>query len=383
MQAAADTGREVVNSGRIHELDALRGLAALGVVFWHYRVDFHARPLDFLLHPFYNAGFLLVDFFFVLSGFVIARAYWRPSRQRHLAGNIWARLARLYPLHLLTLLVTLALLASLPSSATDPDFRLPSNNLKHLLLHLLLLNQVGLQDGGWSFNVPAWSISTEFVTNVAFLAFIAMGVRMRWACAIAVAAGGALLFAVMRPPLIEGQTAFGFWDVYLLRCMLGFGAGVVVYLARQWPGFDRRTAAAPALATAIGFLSIVGLVGLMIASGRHPRIGDYLVSIAFSIGCVAFVPGSRVLKSLLGWHPLVRLGEISYSVYLVHYPLQLALYALSERSAMRLDYASPVVLLAYTSGVIAVALFTYRRVELPAQARLLAWAKRRRLQQPA
>ncbi|WP_152597960.1 acyltransferase family protein [Novilysobacter arseniciresistens] len=54
--------------GRILELDAVRGIAALGVVVYHYGAHFGSRPFDALLYPFYNAGFLLVDFFFVVSG---------------------------------------------------------------------------------------------------------------------------------------------------------------------------------------------------------------------------------------------------------------------------------------------------------------------------
>ena len=61
----------VRSSGRIHELDALRGIAALGVVVWHYGAHFGAMPFKLALFPFYNAGFLFVDFFFVLSGYVI------------------------------------------------------------------------------------------------------------------------------------------------------------------------------------------------------------------------------------------------------------------------------------------------------------------------
>lgn len=362
------------NSGRIHELDALRGIAALGVVFWHYRVDFHARPLDWVLHPFYNAGFLLVDFFFVLSGFVIARAYWRTSRQWNVAGNIWARIARLYPLHLLTLLVTIALLGALPSSASDSAFRLPNNDLKHLLLNVVLLNQVGLQDIGWSFNVPAWSISTEFITNIAFLVFIAMTARIRWACALLVGLGGLLLFSLFRPPLIENQTAFGFLDVYLLRCMLGFAAGVAVYLVRRRLDRDRRLATNTMPFDCLGLLALAGLVWLMNASGRHPHVQDYLYSMALSIGCVGFIPFGRILKSMLCIRPLVVLGEISYSIYLVHYPLQLACYAFSERTGIHLHYESPLTLLAFTAGVVAVAMLTYRHVELPGQAKLLAWA---------
>lgn len=368
---------EYRSTGRIHQLDALRGIAALGVVFWHYGAHFDAHPLRMILHPFYNAGFLLVDFFFVLSGYVIARAYWNDKRQWHASRNVWARVARLYPLHLLTLLATIALLASLPHGANDIDFNQPANNLKHFVLNLLLLNQAGWQDG-WSFNTPAWSISTEFIVNVAFLAFIAMAVRVRWASLLLVAAAGIALFIVLRPPVIAGQVAFGFLDVNLLRCVLGFSAGVGVYWLVHRLGMGYRLAKMPGTADVLGLAAIAGLAGLMVASGRHPPIRDYLASIVFAMGCVVFIPFSRVLKAVLSTRALVFLGDISYSIYLVHYPLQLALYSLVARGLVTVPYTSPGSLLVYTAGVVALAACTHRYVELPGQSRLLALAQRMR-----
>ena len=92
---------------RIPELDSLRGFAAIGVVLWHYSSHFNARPLDALFRPFYDAGFYLVDFFFVLSGFVLTRAYLNEDRQYRCTRNILDRVARLYPLHILTLVVVM------------------------------------------------------------------------------------------------------------------------------------------------------------------------------------------------------------------------------------------------------------------------------------
>ena len=89
--------------GRIEAYDSLRGLAALGVVLWHYGAHFDAHPLSRIFSPFYHAGYLFVDFFFVLSGYVISRAYWTAQREGQLKDNIQSRLARFYPLHLFTL----------------------------------------------------------------------------------------------------------------------------------------------------------------------------------------------------------------------------------------------------------------------------------------
>jgi peptidoglycan/LPS O-acetylase OafA/YrhL len=95
-------------SSRLRELDSLRGIAALAIVFWHYSQHFQAFPLFGLLQPFYRAGYYSVDFFFVLSGLVLARAYLKQERRLHFTDNAMRRIARIYPLHLVTLLCVAA-----------------------------------------------------------------------------------------------------------------------------------------------------------------------------------------------------------------------------------------------------------------------------------
>jgi peptidoglycan/LPS O-acetylase OafA/YrhL len=196
------------------------------------------------------------------------------------------------------------------------------------------------------------------------------------------AAVGYVMYCLFQPPVISGQTAFGFLDANLLRCALGFSAGIGVYWAVHRLGMGHRLAGTTRLCDAIGFASIFGMVVLMLASSRHPPIRDYLLSIAVAMSCVTFVPFSRFVKASLSPKKLVFLGDISYSIYLVHYPLQLVIYSIAEREAIHMPYASPAFLAAYTGFVIAVAAMTHRCVELPWQARFLSLTKRKE-NQPA
>lgn len=364
--------------GRIHELDALRGIAALGVVVWHYGTHFDARPLQFALFPFYNAGFLFVDFFFVLSGYVISRAFWREPRQSRLAANIFARIARMYPLHLLTLVLVSILLTCLPEAAQNPNFVRPENDAKHFLLNLLLLNRSGLQEG-WTFNTPAWSISAEFIVNVVFLVFIFLGTQGRIvSMALAVAAVTAMVVFSPRP-YIGGQFVFGWLDANLLRCFLGFASGVVVYWLLHRLGTVRTLARHPLRCTVLGAASLASLLGVMIVSHRHPPILHYLVSIAVASGCVFFVPFGPALRKLLHHRALSYLGDISYSIYLVHYPLQLAVYLAGSVGLVQLDFGSSVTFVAFIAAVMAVSAATHRFIELPGQKWLLELGPRRAL----
>ena len=353
--------------GRILELDALRGIAALGVVVYHYGAHFGSRPFDAVLYPFYNAGFFLVDFFFLLSGYVLARAYWKESRQRRIAHNVWARVARLYPLHLLTLLATIALLKGIdPESSRAGYFLLANNDGKHFLLNLLMLNQSGLQEG-WSFNTPSWSISTEFIVNIAFLLFIGVGARGRVILGVCSAVAVATAYYMAGPRLIQDDLVLGLVDTNLARCILGFGIGVSLYLGLDRLNLAHWLVARRLSTTTLGVGCIGALVVIMIASGRQPPAWHYLISIFIAAGCVCFVPYSTIFRNALTVKPLVYLGDISYSIYMIHYPIQIALYAITTRYMDDSILLSPFTFFAYVAAVLSISALTHRYLELPAQ----------------
>ena len=144
---------------RYSALDSYRFAAALCIVVYHYNIDFRLG-LERLSPAVPQLG-AMVDFFFLLSGFVIGVSYLDSMRGvKDYAAFLRARLARIYPLHLLTALASLALL---PVSAI---FRLPVNHpeilgLSGLPANLALIHAWGVLDHP-SFNVPSWSISAEW-----------------------------------------------------------------------------------------------------------------------------------------------------------------------------------------------------------------------------
>ena len=214
------------NEKRLLELDAMRGIAAIGIVFWHYSGHFHAQPLSWLFSPFYGAGILLVDFFFVLSGFVIAKAYFQENRRGKLSENIVRRIARIYPLHVITLFLVCMGQLVLEKILHDPAFVYTNNDLYHFILNIGLLNSVGLQSG-FSFNGPAWSISTEFYVNILFFVVIAF-VRRPAIVFIGLLFLSLTLLVGSEGKLIFAGDAFGL-DSHLVRTMFGFFVGVTLY----------------------------------------------------------------------------------------------------------------------------------------------------------
>ena len=204
-----------MNRDRLHSLDAARGLAALSVVVWHWQhmywmdgfaeVDRDSQPFYAILKPLYEAGFIGVDFFFVLSGFIFYWLYSAAVARGQVSALRFslARFSRLYPLHLITLLLVVALQAVRPA-----DFVYPADSWADFAKQLLLVQSwTGIQDGS-TFNGPAWSISVEVFLYVVFWLIC----RMRWgsslyACLALGAFGAAVAFF---SPTI-GQAIGGFF----------------------------------------------------------------------------------------------------------------------------------------------------------------------------
>lgn len=153
ISATSDSSRPIVRGG---PLDALRFVAALFVVIFHFG---STAPVNLReLHPIWDRGYLATDFFLLLSGFVLARAYGKVL----LAGQLtpwrfWIkRFWRGYPTHIITLalLVILVLAATAIGSPPDHPERFP---LSGIPAQIFLLQAFGF--GGSEWNIPAWTLS--------------------------------------------------------------------------------------------------------------------------------------------------------------------------------------------------------------------------------
>jgi peptidoglycan/LPS O-acetylase OafA/YrhL len=344
---------------RLHELDSLRALAAIGVVGWHYASHFGAAPLPSLMAPFYHHGELLVDFFFVLSGFVLARAYWNDQRSATFANNVRERIARMYPLHFATLCAVAVMQWILVNRLSSPPFVYLFNDAYDFVLNLLLLNRTGLERGP-SFNGPSWSISTEFVVNVLFLAAIALPRNIVRAVLFALFA---VLFAViLKGDLISDAAAGPGTTNDIFRTIVGFCCGIALHhVHSHWLpriNLNRGFADVLAIAAVSGFLfySAEGeLAGLL-----HLAV----VAICFPALIVGAIHG-RVVKWVLTLPPLVYLGTISYSIYLVHFPLQLGVHLASVVFLIQMPYDSAFFLVGFFVAIVGLASITYRLIEVP------------------
>jgi peptidoglycan/LPS O-acetylase OafA/YrhL len=345
---------------RLKSIDCLRGIAALGVVIWHFQFFFHARPLYFALFPLYTNGQLAVDTFFVISGFVLSYVYGaRIGSAADFRRYVVKRVARLYPLHLATLLFTAGLFGLLYLETGRYGLLYGPNDAHHFILNLGLAQYLGAQ-ANYSFNGPAWSISTEFWVNMLFGALLAWGGRFIVPISLVIAAGaaGALLFVAHEwsvAPKLDGWI-----EAELLRTIADFFTGVLVHRAwRRWGGTSGRGSAAlgAGVAITLGAMSVPHASG----SGAYIEMAAALGGGSLLVwGCV----GSRWAQSLGGSRAGTWLGDVSYSVYMWHFPVAVVFTLLGIDALLG---NGVLLLVPYGFSVLAVARISFRYFENPAR----------------
>lgn len=301
MVTNAQDGRGEGAGFRYPVLDALRGLAALGVVFHH--IPANAGPFVAAFEFDSNFG-RMVDLFFVLSGFVIAASYGAKLSSGYSVPHfLWLRWGRVWPLHA-TMLVVFAI-AMLALGLARPDLRTHGlmagrNDPVDLPLAFLLLQGI-VPSLGPTWNHPSWSVSVEMLLYVlSALGWHFLGNRA-WAIWLGLAL--ALLVFASFGPGFDGLAS------NVARGIAGFGLGVVVYraLGEARPNVTAQTA------TALELAAIATLGWVLCSSGN---LAAFDLAAAALVALAAMQQG--LVSRILLLKPFVWLGTLSYALYMVH-----------------------------------------------------------------
>ncbi len=295
-------------------LTSLRFWAALWVVLFHFRTyaDGWGWASSLL-----GKGYLGVDFFFVLSGFVLAHVYGREfsaGTYRH-SRFLVKRVARIYPMHIVMLafFVALALAAPFLGLVLDSASR---NDFSQIPAQIFLVHAwIGT---GETFNFPSWSISAEFFAYLTFPIVMLLANRPRLMASLGLAAVFGWYFGAI---LVTGKPSTWLNDWQIMRIMPEFllGAGLRQLMAVQRiPVLDHRhaTTAMAALVIALAlfdvpdWLMIAALIALLAAAAERARSNI-----------------SGILETKFSLH----LGEVSYALYMVHIAVGMVWFEVAQR----------------------------------------------------
>jgi peptidoglycan/LPS O-acetylase OafA/YrhL len=365
-------------------LTPLRGIAALWVVVFHFSeivAKFVSTDRSLLL----TKGYLMVDLFFIMSGFIICHVYQKSFHPGFATGNfrkfIVARFARIYPLHIVTLL--LCILIFVPTFGWDPLF----DNPRAIPTNLLLIHSFGIHKS-FNWNVPSWSISAEWWAYMVF-PFLVIFLYLKKGTAVVLLA----LFALMAylsimywlprvnifdPALPHRQNLDVTFDYGFLRGLAGFISGMLVYRAYEFRAIENF------------FRKDISALIFLMASiiSMHYGWNDGF-NIIFFIGVVyAFALNSGRLHDKCNSRVAQYLGKISYSIYLMQFFPMIPLWLGVKLPGLVYDIKNPNnpattsfwigvgYCLIYICLVIGVSSLTYFTVEKPCRKWINAkWGK--------
>jgi peptidoglycan/LPS O-acetylase OafA/YrhL len=350
----------------IPTLTALRFFAAIWVVTLHYTQWLPDKGAN--RPPLITNGALGVDFFFILSGFILAHAHRAQILEQRIAirSFLVKRLAKIYPMHLATLLFYLSLITAI--GLAHLKFPNPERyQAGQFVLNLLLVHAWQVRDaGGW--NYPSWSVSAEWFAYLIFpfvAPFLILRLRalpVEWLLGVAIAfllSVWALAMPLFGVDFFSLHSNFGY-----MRILPEFILGIVLYRlgTERWMRWLESPWALPLL--------VAGVV--VLAAFDNMQI---VVVLVIAVIILAAAERARQGASgILAARPLVYLGEISYSLYMIHLPVATLLL---QGVRLKMGYTPlPAVLAAYPIAML-VAVASYHLLEKPAHRYLLRFAKPR------
>jgi peptidoglycan/LPS O-acetylase OafA/YrhL len=333
-------------------LDGLRGVAALTVVAFHIFETHSTSHLNQII----NHGYLAVDFFFLLSGFVIGYAYDDRWNKLTVGGFFKRRLVRLQPMVVMGMIVGAACFyfqagPVWPGLATVPVWQVL---LVMLVGFTLIPLPISADIRGWQemhpLNGPGWSLFFEYIANVLYALFVRKFSKKALTILVVIAGGALVHYAVTS----KTGDVIGGWSINAEQLRIGF-------TRLMFPFFGglllSRTASITHMSNAFLWCSMLLLVVLAM-----PRIGgaEHLwanglydsLSIIILFPVIVYLGASGEVKGKFASQLCNFLGAISYPIYITHYPLIYTYTAwVSRNKGITIQQAWPFALLTFVSAV--------------------------------
>ena len=348
-------------------IDFLRWLAAFVIILYHYSIHFQINDVDYNL--FLNYLLKKKEFapnfvwlFWSISGFVFTNIY--ISRNVSIKKFFIARLARLYPLHFLTLLIVaiLQILSIINFGHSQENY---INDFYHFILHIFFASDWGLQND-WSYNVPIWSVSIEI--PIYFLFFFSLFYLKRYNFLLPIAL--IIFFYYLLPYVINffeelNIIKFNKWHnlafYNFTTCIFYFFLGsFIFFFLKKFMNFYKE----------LFFLSLIGTIFCIIILNTNytfilaiKKIFPTTVFLISSL-IIFFALVDNVIKNF--FKNIIIFSNTSYSIYLIHFPLQLIIMIFFKKYSFSLELFNKFyIFLIFTLILQIISFFSYKYFEMP------------------
>ncbi|MBW4023341.1 MAG: acyltransferase [Proteobacteria bacterium] len=304
------TGKDEIGA-----LTGIRGVAAAAVITYHI---FPATFMPWGISQLFARGYMAVDVFFVLSGFVMALNYGPMFRGgfRLPAGMIFLmrRVARLYPLYITFLALRVGYSLLVYHRLQVPDFWF-AMDLDHpardLIANVLMIQSWGIAP---AITNPTWSISTEWGAYFLFPLLVSVTLFRRWQTMLVAGLVAAALVVVVSILTAYSEGHNGPLDAYdgrtllpMMRCLGGFTLGLITFRLYRWAPAARVASAGA------GWAVIAYIMGGLIL-----RLPDIAIYPAFPLLVLCLACDKGPLGRFFAWKPIFELGVLSYTIYVIH-----------------------------------------------------------------
>ncbi|WP_440863786.1 acyltransferase family protein [Symbiopectobacterium purcellii] len=292
----------VVMKKRYESLDAFRGICAVSVVIFHLHL-----VGSFTEFSFFRGADILVEFFFSLSGFVLAHGY-AYNERLNFKSYVSSRFFRIFPLHIFMLFIFLLLEMCKLFACKFVGFNfnnLPftgDNSPIEILPNMFLLQSWSSYTNHLTFNFPSWSISVEFYMYIMLFFTIFLFGRLKELSWIAISSAAMVI-------LVSGSGALQEPVTRGLSCFFG---GAFVYSIFRKASIDRISV------LWCSFLEVSLVILILISVSYQGEGRQFICTLTFLATIVVYASQKGIVSSTLCNKLLQRLGVLSYSIYMTH-----------------------------------------------------------------